>query len=190
MCILKKLIIAISGSSGVIYGIRLLQILKETANIQTHLIISNAAKKTIELETNLPVKKIEKLSNIIYNNNDIAASISSGSFNTYGMIILPCSIKTLSGIANSYNDNLIIRAADVTLKERKILLLAIRETPLHTGHLRLLLRTSKLGAIIYPLTTAFYCYPKNINDIINYSVNRILDFFNIKLSHDLFLRWK
>ncbi|BAC24460.1 ubiX [Wigglesworthia glossinidia endosymbiont of Glossina brevipalpis] len=186
---MKNLIIGISGASGVIYGIRLLKILKELNSVITHLIISDSAKKTLSLETNLSLNNIYNMSNVIHNINDISDNISSGSYKTIGMIILPCSIKTLSGIVNSYNDNLLIRAADVVLKEKRKLLLGVRETPLHIGHLRLMTLASEMGAIIMPPMPAFYYNPKNIDDIINHTVGRFLDKFNFNISNKILKRW-
>ena len=133
---MKKIIVGISGASGVIYGIRLLEVLQQVDDVETHLIMSNAAKRTLLLETDYQVKQVEAMADVMYGFGDIAASVSSGSFKTHGMVIVPCSIKTLSGIANSYSDNLLLRAADVVLKDRRRLLLMLRETPLHLGHLR------------------------------------------------------
>lgn len=188
---LKKdcLIIGITGASGAIYAIRLLQILKSLPEIETHLIISQAAKQTIALETQFTVQQVRELSDKVYDVRDISAAISSGSYRTLGMVILPCSIKTLSGIAHSYTDDLMTRAADVCLKERKPLVLCVRETPLHLGHLRLMTQAAEIGAQITPLMPAFYHKPSNLDDIINQSVNRVCDQFGIELEQDLFLRW-
>lgn len=182
----KKLIIGISGASGAIYGIRLLQALKE-AKIQTHLIISKAAKITISQETGIKVSTVAKLADFNYNIDDIGASIASGSYKTLGMVILPCSIKTMSEIATGVTGNLISRAADVVLKERRKLVLAVREAPLHLGHLRSMVCLAEMGAIIAPPMPAFYPLPKSIDEIINHSVGRILDLFEIEtnLAH----RW-
>lgn len=186
----KRIIIGISGASGAIYGIRLLEVLQQCESVETHLILSSAARQTISLETDYSVKAIQALADKNYDLRDIAASISSGSFHTDGMIIAPCSIKTLSAIVHSYSDNLLTRAADVILKERRQLVLAVRETPLHTGHLQLMLQASQLGAIIMPPMPAFYHKPQNLNDVIDQSVNRMLDQLNITLPHDLFTRWQ
>jgi 4-hydroxy-3-polyprenylbenzoate decarboxylase len=190
-CSLKKrLIVGISGASGIIYGIRLLEVLQGVEEIETHLIISNAAKRTALLETDYTVDQIQSLAGKVYGFNDIAASISSGSYKTVGMVIIPCAIKTLSGIANSYNDNLILRAADVVLKDRRKLVLVLRETPLHLGHVRLMGQVIEMGAILMPPMPAFYHRPKTIDDIINQTVNRVLDLFDIELPEDLFNRWQ
>lgn len=186
----KKLIVGISGASGAIYGIRLLEILKDYDLVETHLILSNAARQTIALETDYTVKAVQDLAHTQYDLRDIAASISSGSFKTDGMVILPCSIKTLSGIVNSYSDNLLTRAADVVLKERRPLVLCVRETPLHAGHLSLLSSAAQLGAIIMPPMPAFYHRPVTIDDLILQTVNRVLDQLDITLPSDLFKRWQ
>lgn len=186
----KRLVVGLSGASGVIYGIRLLEILREVDDIETHAIISTAAKRTILLETDYSIDQVQALADQVYNFNDIAASVSSGSFKTMGMVIVPCAIKTLSGIATSYNDNLILRAADVVLKDRRKLVLVLRETPLHLGHVRLMAQALEMGAILMPPMPAFYHRPKTIDDIINQTVNRILDLFDVELDQDLFKRWE
>ncbi|HDR1025204.1 UbiX family flavin prenyltransferase [Pasteurella multocida] len=185
----KRLIIGISGASGAIYAIRLLEVLKPLDHIETHLIISNAAKQTIAAETDYSIQAVKALVDVNYDVRDIGAAISSGSYRTLGMIILPCSIKTLSGIAHSYTDDLITRAADVCLKERKPLVLCVRETPLHLGHLRLMTQAAEIGAQITPLMPAFYHHPKTVQDIVDQSVNRLCDQFEIQLAQDLFQRW-
>jgi 4-hydroxy-3-polyprenylbenzoate decarboxylase len=186
----KRLIVGISGASGIIYGIRLLEVLREVDDLKTHLIISSAAKRTALLETDYTIDQIQNLAGKVYNFNDIAASISSGSYKTIGMVIIPCAVKTLSGIANSYNDNLILRAADVVLKDQRRLVLVLRETPLHLGHVRLMAQVIEMGAILMPPMPAFYHRPKTIDDIINQTVNRVLDLFDIELPVDLFQRWQ
>ena len=186
----KRLIIGISGASGAIYAIRLLEVLKTVPDIETHLVISQAAKQTISAETDYSLQKVRSLSDVFYDNRDIGAAISSGSFRTLGMVIIPCSIKTLSGITHSYTDDLITRAADVCLKERHPLVLCVRETPLHLGHLRLMTQAAEIGAQIIPLMPAFYHKPKTVEDIINQSVNRLCDQLNIALPQDLFERWQ
>ncbi len=183
----KELIVGISGASGAIYGIRLLEILQEL-HLDSHLIISRAAEKTIQLETTYSLDQVKQLATVCYDLEDIAAPVSSGSFNkTMGMIILPCSIKTLSALANSFNVNILIRAADVTLKERRKLVVAIRETPLHYGHLELMLRLTRMGAILFPPVPAFYHHPKTLEDIIHHSIGKILDLFDIEVPS--FKRW-
>ncbi len=182
----KKLIIGISGASGAIYGIRMLEILKNT-DIETHLIISKAAQITIAQETDYKLLDVQKLADINHNSSDISASISSGSFQTMGMIIAPCSVKSLSEIATGISSALIGRAADVTLKERRRLVLMVRETPLHTIHLKNMVTLSEMGAIIAPPVPAYYNKPENLDDIINHSICRILDLFDIDLG--IIKRW-
>jgi 4-hydroxy-3-polyprenylbenzoate decarboxylase len=185
----KRLVVGFSGATGIIYGIRLLEVLRNVDNIETHLIISNAAKQTITLETNHTVEQVESLADKCYKFNDVAAAIASGSYKTIGMVVIPCAIKTLSGIANAYSDNLILRAADVNLKERRKLVLALRETPLHLGHLRLMTQVVEMGGIIMPPMPAFYHRPQTLDDIINQTVNRVLDVLDIDLPQDLCERW-
>lgn len=187
---MQRIIIGLTGASGMIYGIRLLEVLLSVSNIETHLIISSGAKQTIELETSYSLRDVKIMADVVYDDRNIAAAISSGSFITSGMIIMPCSIKTLSGIAHSYNDTLITRAADVILKEKRKLILGVRETPLHLGHLKLMINAIKIGAIIFPPMPAFYHQPKIIQDIIDQTVNRILDQYGINLPQTLFTRWK
>ncbi|WP_145547069.1 UbiX family flavin prenyltransferase [Yersinia intermedia] len=187
---MKRLIIGISGASGAIYGVRLLQVLQHVEGVETHLILSNAARQTLALETELSVKDVQALADVVHDSRDIAACISSGSFKTCGMVILPCSIKTLSGIVHSYTDGLLTRAADVILKERRPLVLGVRETPLHLGHLRLMVQAAELGATIMPPMPAFYHRPQTIQDIIDQTVNRVIDQFDIELPEDLFTRWQ
>jgi 4-hydroxy-3-polyprenylbenzoate decarboxylase len=186
----KRLIVGISGASGVIYGIRLLEVLRTVAAVETHLVMSNAAKRTLQLETDYSPEQLEALPNRHYRLGDMAAAISSGSFKTAGMVVVPCSMKTVSGIATCYSDNLLLRAADVVLKERRKLVLVVRETPLHLGHLRLMAQVTEMGAIIMPPAPAFYHRPKSLDDIINQTVNRILDALDIDLGRDLFQRWQ
>ena len=174
-----RLIVGMSGASGVIYGVRLLEALKKESDAETHLILSDSAKININLETEWSVKDVQALADQVHSNRDIAATIASGSFQTAGMIVVPCAIKTLSAIANSYADSLIVRAADVILKERRRLVLVPRETPLHTGHCELLYKASQLGAIIAPPMPAHYIKPQSIDDLVNHHVGRILDLFDI-----------
>jgi len=152
--------------------------------------MSNAAKRTILLETDYAIDQVEALAGKIYSFGDIAASISSGSYKTVGMAVIPCSIKTLSGIAQAYSDNLLLRAADVTLKDRRKLVIVLRETPLHLGHIRLMAQATEMGAIIMPPMPAFYHRPQTLDDVINQTVNRVLDMFEIELTNDLFQRWQ
>ncbi|AOM39397.1 UbiX family flavin prenyltransferase [Xenorhabdus hominickii] len=187
---MKKLIVGLTGASGAIYGVRLLQILQPVAGIETHLVISHSARQTLALETDYTLRDVQALADVVHDSRDIAASISSGSFKTLGMVILPCSIKTLSGIVHSYTDGLITRAADVVLKEGRKLVLGVRETPLHLGHLRLMTQAAEIGAVIMPPVPAFYHRPDHLQDIIDQTVNRVLDQFNIDLPEDLFKRWQ
>lgn len=187
---MKRLIVGLSGASGAIYGVRLLQVLRNVAEVETHLVMSQAARQTLSLETELSLRDVQALADVVHDARDIAASISSGSFKTAGMVILPCSIKTLSGIVNSYTDTLVTRAADVVLKERRPLVLCVRETPLHLGHLRLMTQAAELGAVIMPPVPAFYHRPTSLDDVINQTVNRVLDQFDIDLPEDLFTRWQ
>ena len=187
---MKRLIVGLSGASGAIYGVRLLQVLRDVAEVETHLVMSQAARQTLSLETDLSLRDVQALADVVHDARDIAASISSGSFKTAGMVILPCSIKTLSGMVNSYTDTLVTRAADVVLKERRPLVLCVRETPLHLGHLRLMTQAAELGAVIMPPVPAFYHRPQSLDDVINQTVNRVLDQFDIDLPEDLFTRWQ
>ncbi|HBA6809834.1 TPA: UbiX family flavin prenyltransferase [Escherichia coli] len=187
---MKRLIVGISGASGAIYGVRLLQVLRDVADIETHLVMSQAARQTLSLETDFSLREVQALADVTHDARDIAASISSGSFQTLGMVILPCSIKTLSGIVHSYTDGLLTRAADVVLKERRPLVLCVRETPLHLGHLRLMTQAAEIGAVIMPPVPAFYHRPQSLDDVINQTVNRVLDQFSISLPEDLFARWQ
>jgi|TARA_B110000503_G_scaffold141911_1_gene236973 4-hydroxy-3-polyprenylbenzoate decarboxylase len=182
----KKIIIGISGSSGVIYGIKLLNILREL-KIESHLIISKATNLTISAETDYSLKDVKCMADYSYSPSDIGARISSGSFITNGMIVAPCSMKTLSAIANGYEDNLIARAASVVMKEQKKLVLMTRETPLHAIHLENMLKLSRAGVVISPPVPAFYNNPTSLNDIIIHSLTRVLDLFDIDTS--LIKRW-
>ncbi len=186
---MKNIVVGISGASGVIHGIRLLEILREVSDVETHLIVSNAAKRTIVLETDRSVEDVEALADHCYRVGDIAAAIASGSFTTTAMVVVPCSMKTLSGIANSYADNLLIRAAEVALKDRRRLILVPRETPLHLGHLRLLVNVAEMGAVVMPPFPAFYHRPETVGEIVDQTVNRILDLLEVELENDLFPRW-
>jgi 4-hydroxy-3-polyprenylbenzoate decarboxylase len=184
-----RLVVGISGASGVIYGIRFLEVLKEIKEVQAHLIISQAGKQTISLETNYKIKDVISLADEVYDIDDITAPIASGSYQTIGMVVIPCSIKSLSAIANSYNSNLLIRAADVTLKEGRKLILVPRETPLHVGHLRLMVRASEIGAVILPPIPTFYNHPESIQDIIDQIVMRVLDLLNLAPPPEITSRW-
>jgi flavin prenyltransferase len=182
-----KIILAITGASGAILGIRALELLKESG-VETHLIISQAARQTITSETDRDVLKVEALAAVSYDPQEIGARLASGSFVTDGMLVVPCSIKTLSGIANSYTDNLIVRAADVCLKEGRKLILAVRETPLHTGHLRLLQLAAEAGAVIFPPIPAFYGGAKTVDDLVTNLAGRILLRMGIENEH--YPRWE
>lgn len=180
------LIVTITGASGAIYGIRLLQVLSSIEKVETHLVISKAGEVTISQETDWQLTEVKRLASFCYDINDIGARLSSGSFERHAMIVAPCSMKTLSALANSYADNLITRAGDVTLKERKKLVLLVRETPLHLGHLRNMERLAEMGAIIMPPVPAFYHRPATLQDIIDQTVGKALDILGIE--HDLFQR--
>ncbi len=184
----KKLIVGISGATGAIYGVRLLQILKTTPKVETHLVMSKAAERTIAFETPLTVKEVQALADVTYNVQDIGATISSGSFPVEGMIVAPCSMKTLAAVATSYTTDLLSRSADVTLKEGRRLVLMVRETPMHLGHLRLMVQAAEIGATILPPLPAFYNFPKTLEDIINHTVGRTLDLFHLDV--DLVKRWR
>ena len=182
-----RLIVGISGASGVIYGIRMLEVLKEQPEVETHLVISNGGKLNISLETDWDLKDVEALADAVHSDQNLAATIASGSFKTGGMVIAPCSMKTLSGVVNSYADTLVVRAADVVLKENRPLVLMPRETPLHSGHLRLLHEASLMGISIAPPMPAFYNDPQSIDDLINHNVGRVLDLLG--LDNDMVKRW-
>ncbi len=169
-----------------IYGIQLLKVLKNI-EIETHLIMSESGMRNLQIETSFTPSEVAAMADFTYDNRDVGAALASGSFLTEGMVIAPCTIKSLSGIANSYCENLLVRAADVTLKEKRKLVLLVRETPLHIGHLRLMTRAAEMGAHILPPVPAFYHRPKTIDDLINQTVGKVLDFLEIR--HDLFTRW-
>ena len=183
----RRIIVGISGSSGVVYGLRLLECLRALGSHEVHLIVSEAAERTLAIETPQRAADLRALCDVWHRNDNLAASIASGYFRTEGMIVIPCSIKTLSGIANSYAETLMVRAADVVLKERRRLVLVVRETPLHKGHLELMLRATDHGAIILPPVPAFYPGPLTLDDIITQTVGRSLDCLGIE--HQLLKRW-
>jgi 4-hydroxy-3-polyprenylbenzoate decarboxylase len=185
---MKKIIIGMSGASGLIYGIRLLEVLKVDPQVETHLVMTASARLNISLETDWQAEAVIALADQVHSVKDLAASIASGSFRTDGMIVAPCSMKTLSAIVNSYADNLLTRAADVMLKERRRLVLMPRETPLHAGHCELLLKACQIGAIVAPPMPALYARPKTIDDMINHNVGRVLDLFDIESG--LVNRWQ
>lgn len=183
----KRLIVGISGASGVILGIRLLEVLQPIEAVETHLVVTSAARLTVAQETDWVLSDIFALADRVYKENDIGGAIASGSFDTMGMVVLPCSIKTLSAVANSYADNLLVRAADVTLKEGRPLILGVRETPLHRGHLHLMDRAAEAGAVIFPPMPVFYTRPQTIEEIVDNLVGRILARIGIKNS--VFTEW-
>jgi flavin prenyltransferase len=186
----RRLVVGISGASGVIYGIRLLEVLRDVEDVETHVVMSAAARQTIVLETDYQVAQVEALADVLYKPGDIAASLSSGSFRTMGMVVVPTSMGTLSDIATSSSDNLLARAADVTLKEHRRLILVPRETPLHLGHLRLLVQVAEIGAIVCPPVPAFYQRPETIGQIIDHTLSRILDLLDIEPPRELSTRWQ
>lgn len=181
------LIVGITGATGAIYGIRLLEVLSTIKGVETHLIISEAGETTVKCETGRSIEDVKKLAGYTYDFKDLGARLSSGSFQRDAMIIAPCTVKTMSALANSFSDNLIIRAGDVTLKERKKLILVVRETPLHLGHIKSMLQLTEMGAIIMPPVPAFYHHPQSIQDIIDHTVGKILD--SVEIKHNLFQRW-
>jgi 4-hydroxy-3-polyprenylbenzoate decarboxylase len=187
---MRRIIVGISGASGVIYGVRLLEVLRGVEGVETHVVVSPAARRTLALETDFPTDHVEAIADRVYRPGDIAAAISSGSFRAAGMIVAPCSIRTVSGIAMSYSENLLLRAADVTLKERRPLVLLVRETPLHLGHLRLLVQLAEMGAVVMPPVPAFYHRPVRLEEVIDQTVNRALDLLGVELDQDLFARWQ
>ena len=184
---MKRLIVGLTGSSGVVFGVRLLEVLKPIPDIETHLILSKGAELTLRLETEKSPAEVKALAEVVHNPRNLAASISSGSFPVFGMAVVPCSMKSLAQIALSLGDNLLARAADVTLKERRKLVLVPRETPLHLGHLRHMTAITEMGGVILPPMPAFYHAPKTIMDLVDQTVGKVLDQFEIE--HDLFRRW-
>ena len=184
-----RLVVGISGASGAVYGIRLLEVLRSVPDVETHVVISPAASRTIALETDYGAEAVESLGDVGYAYDDISAPICSGSFKTIGMAVIPCSMKSLSGIATSFSENLILRAADVTLKERRRLILVCRETPLHLGHLRLMARVTEMGAIVMPPVPALYSRPKTLQNIVDQTVQHVLDLLGVELPRDLSPRW-
>jgi flavin prenyltransferase len=184
---MKKLIVGITGASGVILGIRLLQVVREAGLAETHLVVSAAGKATIAQETDWKVSDVESLADVTYDARDVGAALASGSFVTAGMVIIPCSVKTLSAVANSYSADLVSRAADVTLKEGCPLVLVFRETPLHLGHIKLMERAAEIGAVILPPAPAFYARPQTVDDIVDNTVGRVL--LRLGIENELYLRW-
>jgi 4-hydroxy-3-polyprenylbenzoate decarboxylase len=182
-----RLIVGISGASGVVYGIRLLEVLRQSGKVETHLVLTKPAERTIAEETDWKIEDVKSLAGVVHSPADIGASIASGSFQTAGMVVVPCSIHTLSAIAYCQGDNLLTRAADVVLKERRRLVLVVRETPFHRGHLQSMLAATEAGAVIMPPIPAFYGRPKTIDDIVDHTVGRVLDLFAIE--NQLLKRW-
>lgn len=177
----RRLIVAITGASGVIYGVRALQLLRALGGVETHLILTASGARTLAEETDFSAAEVRALADQVHSARDIGASISSGSFRTLGMLVAPCSIKTLSGIANCYNEELVVRAADVCLKERRRVVLLLRETPLHAGHIALMDQATRNGAILMPPVPAFYARPSTVMDIVDQTVGRALDLFDLEL---------
>jgi 4-hydroxy-3-polyprenylbenzoate decarboxylase len=184
---MKRIVVGISGATGAIYGIRTLEILSDDPEIEVHLVLTSSGALTIREETRWSVDDVKALADKVYDTGDIGAAIASGSFHTEGMIVAPCSIKSMSMMANSMNANLLIRAADVTLKEKRKLILMVRDTPFHLGHLRLMASLAEMGALINPPLPAFYNKPQSIDDIVNHTVGRALEQFGI--GHNLFKAW-
>jgi len=183
----RRLIVGISGATGAIYGVRILEVLRGLKDVESHLVMTRAAKMTIQVETPYSVKDVEAMADVVHDITNVGASISSGSFRTEGMVIAPCSMKSMGGIAHSVGGDLLVRAADVVLKERKKLVLVVRETPLHLGHLENMALLTRMGAMMFPPVPAFYHRPKTLDDVINQTVTRILDQFGIDVT--LFERW-
>lgn len=184
---MKRLVVGISGASGTIYGIRLLEELHKREDVEIHLVLSASGKRTLAEETDLPLKEVEALGHVVYDNRDVGCALASGSFRVHGMVIAPCSIKTVSALANCYGDTLIARAGDVALKEGRPLVAVVRETPLHVGHLKQLLAFAEMGGIVLPPMPAFYQRPKTVDDVVNHTVARVLD--RIGLGQDLVPEW-
>jgi len=185
---MRKIVVGVTGASGSLLAIRTLEALRHVSDVETHLVMSGEAGRTLELEVpGRHAQDVERLADVVHRNDDLAAPISSGSFLTAGMIVVPCSMKTASAIANSYNENLLTRAADVTLKERRRLVLLVRETPLHVGHLRMLVQLAEIGAVVLPPIVGFYTRPRTIEDVVDHIVGKALD--QLGVEHDLFPRW-
>jgi 4-hydroxy-3-polyprenylbenzoate decarboxylase len=182
-----RLVVGMAGASGAIYGIRLLEVLRARREVETHLVITKPAERTIAEETSYRVAEVREMASVVHPLIDIGASIASGSFRTVGMVVIPCSIHTVSSVAYCQSDNLLTRAADVVLKERRTLVLVVRETPLHPGHLKAMLAAAEAGAVILPPVPAFYSQPKTVEDIVDHTVGRVLDQFGIE--HNLVRRW-
>ena len=183
---MTRIIVGISGATGIVYGVRMLKALR-TCGVETHLVVTQSAVKNLIIETEYTAADLESLAHTVYDVEDVGGAIASGSYKVDGMVVIPCSIKTLSAVANSFNHNLLVRAADVTLKERRRLVLVVRETPLHEGHLELMTKVTRAGGIIMPPVPAFYHMPKTIDDLIDQTVGKVLDLFSI--DGKLFKRW-
>lgn len=184
----RRIIVAVTGASGTVYGARTVELLRDLPDVETHVIVTAGARRTLAYETAIDPNRLTEMADVVYREDDLAASISSGSFRTDGMVVAPCSIKTLSAVANSYDDNLVARAADVVLKERRRLVLVVRESPLHLGHLRLMTEVTEAGGIIVPPVPAFYNHPQSVDDVVDQTVGRILDLFS--LDAGVVKRWK
>ncbi len=185
--LVKRIVVAITGATGSIYGIRLLELLRPMPEVETHLILSAPGKRTLVEETNYTIKDVDALADHVHDNRDIGSSLASGSFKTAGMVVAPCSVKTLAALASCHSDTLIARAGDVTLKEGRPLIVVFRETPLHVGHLRQMLALAEMGGVILPPMPAFYNRPKTLDDVVDHTVGRVLD--RLGLVHDLVPEW-
>ena len=183
---MNSIVVGITGASGAIYGVKLLKVLSKLG-VEIHLIITQAGLKNLEIETNVNINELKSMASYVYEEGDLTAPLASGSFKVDGMVVAPCSIKTLSAIANSYSHNLLVRTADVMLKERRRLVLLVRETPLHEGHLELMLKVTRMGGVIMPPVPAFYHHPKTIEDLIDQTIGKVLDLFSVDAK--LFKRW-
>ena len=183
---MRRIIVGMSGATGVIYAVRMLKTLS-ACGVETHLVVTQSALKNMAIETEYTATDLEAMAHTVYDVDDVGGAIASGSYKVDGMVVVPCSIKTLSAIANSFNYNLLVRAADVTLKERRRLVLVVRETPLHEGHLELMTKVTRMGGVIMPPVPAFYHVPKTIDDLIDQTVGKVLDLFGIDAK--LFKRW-
>jgi len=183
---MNSMIVGITGASGVIYGVKILEVLSKL-EVKTHLIVTQAGFKNLEIETSVNIDGLKSMASHVYEEEDLTAPLASGSFRVDGMVVAPCSIKTLSAIANSYSHNLLVRTADVMLKERRRLVLLVRETPLHEGHLELMLKVTRMGGVIMPPVPAFYHHPKTMEDLINQTIGKVLDLFSVDAK--LFKRW-
>ena len=184
----RHMVVGISGASGITYGIRLLELLRPT-RVRTHLVVSRSARLTLAHETDLSLRDVTALADVSYSNNDVGAAIASGSFRTAGMVVAPCSVKSMSEIASGVTANLLARAADVTLKERRRLVLMVRETPLHRNHRRTMTELSELGAVIAPPVPAFYARPTSLDEMVDHTVGRVLDLFDLGIDLDVVRRW-